>query len=97
MTTDAEQSVAQKWQGKTQRKNANRINEKKMTENQKQGMERLKDQRLQAFLISLICASSSPPSSSQYAILNNISIPKMHLEEKGLSREALLVMYRCSL
>lgn len=49
--------------GKTQLKNANRINEKKMTENQTQGMERLKDQRLQAFLISLICASSSPPSS----------------------------------
>lgn len=49
--------------GKTQLKNANRINEKKMTENQTQGMERLKDQRLQAFLISLICASFSPPSS----------------------------------
>lgn len=48
--------------GKTQLKNANRINEKKMTENQTQGMERLKDQRLQAFLISLICASSSPSS-----------------------------------
>lgn len=48
--------------GKTQLENANRINEKKMTENQTQGMERLKDQRLQAFLISLICASSSPSS-----------------------------------
>lgn len=36
-------------------------------------------------------------NQSQYAILNDISIPKMHLEEKGLSREALLAMYRCSL